>query len=202
LDPAWAACGTGSEQSPVEVGAGSPGSPDVGFSYRSMAGRVGYDGQTIAVTFEPGAGVTVDGVFHDLESATLHTPSEHVVQGEAFEAELQLEHRAADGSLAVVALLIEEGPADPDLDPLLRGLGGQAGHQEPLYGPLDLAELLPEDRALVRYAGSLTAPPCREGVTWVVLTTPTTASAAQLDRARSVVDHTARPLQRGIDRTP
>lgn len=196
LDPQWARCETGTHQSPIEIEGSVAGDLDVGFVYGSADGTITYDGRLVQVALEPGSGITIDGVFFDLERAELHTPSEHVVASEGFAAELQLYHRAADGSVAAVAVMIAEGDHNPLLDPLFKGVDSQRGYTEPLYGPLELADLLPEDRSIAHYDGSLTTPPCTESVAWYVLTSSVSASGDQIEQAASVVpDGSARPLQ-------
>lgn len=201
LEHDWALCESGTEQSPIEIEGAVAGSLDLGFVYATTDGTITFDARLLQIALEPGSGITIGGVFYDLERAELHTPSEHVVASEGFPAELQLYHRAADGSEVAVAVMIAEGEANPLLDPIFKGAEAQAMVTEPLYGPLELADLLPADRSVARYEGSHTTPPCAEGLTWYVLTTPVTASPAQIEQAAEVTsDGSARPLQPVNDR--
>jgi carbonic anhydrase len=201
LDAAWTTCNSGTSQSPVELEKTTAGAIDVGFRYAATAMKVSFDGRVIRLTFSPGSGLMLHGVRYDLVSATLHTPSEHTVDGDGFNAEIQLTHRSADGHIAIVAILVQQGERNPLLEPILNAVDDQIDVPEPGYGPLDLAALLPVDRAASHYVGSLTTPPCTEGIDWIVLSHPVSASAQQLDAARAVTEVSSRPVQPRNGRT-
>jgi len=190
-----AACADVTGQSPIQIQDRTAGPVGLQFSYASTAAKVTFDGRVVRLGFSPGSGIVLDGVRYDLVSGTLHTPSEHTVDGDGFDAELQLLHRDAKGDLAEVALLISRGERNPLFDPLFEALDSQVGHAEPTLGPLALADLLPPDRTAVRYTGSLTTPPCTGHVEWVVLTHTASASSQQLQAATALTTNSARPAQ-------
>lgn len=126
-----------------------------------------------------------------LRSFHFHTPSEHTISGDPFDAELHLVHKDDDGDVAVVGILIEEGNHNPALAPTI--VGNQAGSTS--SDVVDLAELVPTTGQVARYDGSLTTPPCSEGVDWRVFTAPIEASKQQLESLRKLYPSNARPAQ-------
>lgn len=202
LDSSFATCGTGEHQSPIDLA--SPmkvGLTDLAFYYTSTAGTVVNNGHTLATTFAPGSGVVIDGVRYDLTSMHAHTPSEHAIDGTAFPMEIHLVHTDANGDLAVVALLVQEGAENPALDPIWSVASDQVDTPVASAGPVELARLLPDDRSAYRYTGSLTTPPCTEGVSWNVIQTPITASAEQIAAFSKLFGSNNRPLQKPNGRT-
>jgi carbonic anhydrase len=126
-----------------------------------------------------------------------HAPSEHRVNGKSYEMELHLVHKSAIGELAVIGVFIKRGRTHPTLDRLLdqapREASGKVSNQEILIDP---NLLLPTARVYFHYQGSLTTPPCSEGVRWFVLKEPQEASAEQIARFSALfAGGTARPVQ-------
>ena len=110
-------------------------------------------------------------------------------------------HRASSGALAVVAVLIDEGDANAALDSLFASFPQHGGEtvQFPM-GPFDATELLPSELSGFRYEGSLTTPPCSEGVHWTVFAEPLYASSEQIMEFTALYADDARPLQPLDDR--
>ena len=116
-------------------------------------------------------------------------------------AEMHLVHKAADGRLAVIGVLFEEGAANNAIEPIWANLPSTKGEEHHLANvTVDADDLLPTSRASYRYSGSLTTPPCSEDVTWIVMSTPVTMSAEQLGRLRSTLVGNNRPVQPGNGR--
>ena len=109
-----------------------------------------------------------------------HAPSEHRVDGVAFPMEMHLVHAAPDGDLAVVAVMFTAGEGDSVLAELWQNVPRRVGENHVLASPLAPAALLPDDRDYYRLNGSLTTPPCTEGVTWLVMKQPLSASTEQI----------------------
>lgn len=202
LAPDYAVCGTGTEQSPIDlVDADSSDLTDVAFDYVAAPVRMIDNGHTIQVDVEPGSSIEVDGESYELLQFHLHAPSEHLVDGRPADAELHLVHANADGELAVVGVLITTGSASEAIAPVLDRLPLEPGVETLLDTAVDPAGLLPETRTTYRYDGSLTTPPCTEGVRWFVMTEPVTWSAEQLASFTAVHDGNARPVQEPDGRT-
>jgi carbonic anhydrase len=204
LRPEYALCGSGTRQSPVDLGAATPADlPDVDLEYRSVPLEVFNDGRTAGAHFTRNSFLEVGGSIFDLEELHFHLPSEHRVDGRSFPAEMHFVHQNGYGELAVVAVLVEKGAELPALAPFLAHLPRQASDSpQPVAGAtLNLPALLPEQKLDYRYAGSLTTPPCTEKVRWYVLRSPVSCSAAQLAALREVVRGNNRPVQDRNGRT-
>jgi carbonic anhydrase len=202
LDDAFATCATGREQSPIDLPARRRGETEesVFFVYRPTGGKVVDNGHTLQVDLEPGSYAVVDGARYDLVQFHVHTPSEHQVDGEAYAMEVHLVHKNKSGRLAVVGVLFEAGAASPAMAAVWKQAPKKPG-VAPLKKKFDPATLLPDDTAADRYAGSLTTPPCSEGVRWIVLRRPRTDAEAKIAAFRARFGANARPTQPLGERT-
>ncbi|HZK05301.1 MAG TPA: carbonic anhydrase family protein [Actinomycetaceae bacterium] len=202
LSPDFALCSAGTEQAPIDLtGADQQDLADVLFDYRSAPLQVLNNGHTIQVPSDGTSSITVDGTMFELAQFHFHTPSEHTVDGEYFAGELHLVHQDASGSLAVVAVLLEEGAENEAVAPIISHLPAATEQEVEADGvTLDPLDLLPGNRLTFQYTGSLTTPPCSEDVNWFVLTTPVEMSEAQLGELEQVMGHNNRPLQPLNDR--
>jgi carbonic anhydrase len=140
--------------------------------------------------------VTVSGVAYQLLQFHFHAPSEHRVGGRSFALELHLVNESSSGRLLVLGVLIRPGRANRAFDRLIAALPASPGQRRRLTGLIALT-LLPEkgQGARYTYSGSLTTPPCTEGVSWNVFATPVELSPAQIRRFTVIYDHNNRPLQ-------
>ena len=195
LDPANGACSTGAAQSPIDLGATQPG---VGgrtqIKWQPANLTVVNNGHTIQADVEKGSLIEVDGQPFELVQFHFHAPSEHTLNGKPFALETHFVHKHKDGALAVVGVLHSVGGEAPALTPILGAMPKKTDEKKPLP-KTDLTALLPRERAMFRYAGSLTTPPCSEGVRWQVFQSPTTISDAQLRAFQELYKSNARPVQ-------
>ncbi|MEM7253432.1 MAG: carbonic anhydrase family protein [Pseudomonadota bacterium] len=187
LDPAWTVCGDGSAQSPIDIevlGAAKRNLRGVAFSYQSSPITVLNNGHTIEFKYEAGSSIRVGRNQFELLQFHFHTPSEHTFEdGAHFPVEMHLVHKASDGRIAVVAVMIRAGAHNanwPDADRLAQMLPRIAGVEYELEADIDAGRLIPADHRTFRYRGSLTTPPCSEQVRWFVLDEPMQMSEAQL----------------------
>lgn len=197
LDEAFSACADGAEQSPIDLatGAAEGDYPAVAFDYGPRAGTVVNTGRTVQVNVDRGSGIMVGGTRYELLQFHFHHASEHTVVGARFPMELHLVHRSDAGDVAVVGVLLRDGAANETLAPIWAHLPREAGSTAAVPGMVRVAELLPETRTAWRYRGSLTTPPCTEGVSWIVMTEPVTLSAAQIAAFGALYPRNYRPLQ-------
>ena len=196
LTEAFATCETGQEQSPVDLTALSTSDlPDLTFQYGPAPLSVTNKGYTVQVDFEAGSTLTVGEDQYTLLQFHLHTPSEHTMEGRSFPADMHLVHADSAGNLAVVGVFFEEGAANEAYTPFLENLPAQTGEKITTEMMINAADLLPTDLTYVRYDGSLTTPPCTEGVRWHVLTEPVALSAAQIEALTALIPNTNRPVQ-------
>src|SRR5215475_829088 len=176
LSPDWATCGTGTEQSPVDFRRPPLRSHPPSIAYGSSTGAIFNNGHTIEVEVEGQNTLTVGGVAYALVQFHFHTPSEHRVKGRGYDMELHLVHKSAAGGLAVLGVFMTRGPSSGALAPIFAEQPNDLNVHHELEAPFDPATFLPRSRAHFRYAGSLTTPPCTEGVEWVVLAEPVSVS--------------------------
>ena len=196
LSSDFAVCANGAFQSPFNI------VPDVDadlaeldISYGSMPVEVTNNGHTLVVTGGPSDHVRIGDTDWKLLQFHFHTPSEYMIDGKSFPMELHFVHQAADGRYAVIGVMIAEGAANPAIAELWNV--APYDHDVTNGGPalIALRDLLPSNQSYMRFMGSLTTPPCNEGIHWHMLMTPITASAEQIDAFRSVFPNNARPIQ-------
>lgn len=181
LDTTYATCLEGTKQSPIDLtGAKGADLPDLVFHYEMATGSIIDNGHTIQVDVKAGDTVTIDAGTFTLVQFHFHGPSEHTVAGKPYPLEVHFVHNDGAGKLAVVGVLVAEGQANPAFDSLISSLPTDANKPKALASPVDVAAMLPSIQATYRYAGSLTTPPCTEGVTWNVMVQPITMSKAQI----------------------
>ncbi|HEV8240335.1 MAG TPA: carbonic anhydrase family protein [Thermoanaerobaculia bacterium] len=202
LSNAFATCGSGHQQSPIDLTAAAPrdlANPQI--AYLPSEARIVDNGHAVEVDFDrAGSILTLDGVPYSLVQLHFHSPSEHTIDGNSFAIELHLVHQAESGAQAVVGVFIAGGSENPALVPLLSALPSKENREVRLRGPFDPSTLLPADLRAYRYTGSLTTPPCSEGVTWLVMATPITASGQQIAALARALEGNNRPVQARGDR--
>ena len=179
LSPDFAACANGKQQSPVDITGYQPGKLDpISFVFGSDEAGLYNDGRQVRAEYGPGNVSVLGGREFGLKSAHFHSPSEHLVDGKSFPAELHLVHADSSENLAVVGVLFELGDANPVAQSILDAappLGESSDARIPLLATL------PPDLSYYRYDGSKTTPPCDEPVDWYVLRHTMTLSQDQVD---------------------
>lgn len=196
LSPDFTKCELGVEQSPINIQDAVKGSSNpITFDYHSLPLVVVNNGRTIQVTYAPGSSMTVGGEKYQLLQFHFHTPSEHQIAGKTSAMELHLVHRDQVGKLAVVGVMINQGKEDPLIDQVWQAIPPIGQTKTVKSTTINAANLLPEQRSYYSYAGSLTTPPCSEGVKWHILTTAISLSPKQIDQFRALYQVDARPLQ-------
>ena len=192
-----------SAQSPIDIPTASlkdSRSASLRLYYHPAAFRVENTGHGIqAVPRDPTANaIELDGTTYHLTALHFHAASEHMIDGIASAAELQLVHVADDGSTAVLAVLLAPGEEQPELGELFTTLSAKAalpGRSAPLARPIDPAALLPRATRVAQYEGSLTEPPCEDGVQWNVFLSPVSVSPEQLSALTGLYPGNHRPVQ-------
>jgi carbonic anhydrase len=196
LDPGFAACGVGKLQSPIDVaGAKKADLPAIEFGWKPGALELVNNGHTIQGVPPPGSTITVGGRVYELTQFHFHAPSEEAIAGKRSAMVGHFVHKDADGELAVVAVLFDLGGENAALAPLFAKLPARSGADVALGAPFDPSALLPAKRGYYAFEGSLTTPPCSEGVHWLVLRQHDTLSKAQLAAFKHLYPANARPLQ-------
>lgn len=199
LDPAYKACSQGHEQSPIDIRGAhlNKALQPIEFHYRAGAVTLENNGHTVVVHVAPGSYIVANGVRYELQQFHFHHPSEETVKGKFSDMVIHLMHKSADGQLAVIAVRLNEDRGDPNatLAALWQHLPATAGATDQVTDAVNPGGLLPADRGYWNYMGSLTAPPCTEGVHWFVFEQELSISRAQLNAFAAIFKMNARPLQ-------
>lgn len=197
LNPANAKCENGQRQSPIDIRDGIRVDLEpIMFDYKSSRFAVIDNGHTIQVNMGAGNYISVMGQNYELVQFHFHKPSEERVNGKNFEMVAHLVHKDADGKLAVVAVLIERGKAHSVVQQVWNNLPLEKNEAVNALAMLDLTQLLPVKRDYYTYMGSLTTPPCSEGVLWLVMKEPIEISPEQLMIFSRLYPMNARPIQK------
>jgi carbonic anhydrase len=196
LDKAFASCQLGKVQSPIDIrGAKAADLPAIKFDYKPAPLKLIDNGHTIQVNYAPGSTIEVGGTRYELVQFHFHKPSEEKIDGKAHAMVAHLVHKGSDGALAVVAVLLDQGQDNPTLRAVWSNLPKQKEKEIATPASIDAAALLPVDKGYYTFAGSLTTPPCSEGVRWFVLKTPMTLAASELTAFAKLYPMNARPTQ-------
>ncbi|MBH2067328.1 MAG: carbonic anhydrase family protein [Burkholderiales bacterium] len=192
----WAKCGNGSRQSPIDIRDGMKVELEqISFDYHPSSFNVVDNGHTVQVGVSGGNYITVQNRMFELQQFHFHRPSEERINGKAFEMVVHLVHRDAEGRLAVLALLLERGAPQATIQTVWNNLPLEKFETMQPTILLDPAEMLPARRDYYTYMGSMTSPPCSEGVLWLVMKQPVQASPAQMALFSRLYPLNARPIQ-------
>ncbi|QNT69660.1 carbonic anhydrase [Defluviicoccus vanus] len=197
LESAYAVCGTGRQQSPIDLSHAITAELDAAsVNWQPIShGIILNNGHTIQINTPDAGGLSLDGAEYKLAQFHFHHLSEHAVDGKRSPMEVHFVHKATSGDgLTVLGVFLVEGTENSVLAPLWAAMPEHEG-EKPLVSSIDAKGLLPSSSAAYRYEGSLTTPPCSEIVNWVVLKEPVTASAAQIAAFAKLFPNNARPIQ-------
>lgn len=199
LDPAYKACSDGREQSPIDIRGAKLNKTlqPIEFHYIGTSVVMENNGHTIEVKVKPGSYIVAGGVRYDLQQFHFHHPSEEAVNGKLSSMDIHLVHRSADGKLAVIAVRLKEDRnfGNVVLAALWPHLPTQAGTSETVTEMVNPRGLLPADPGYWTYMGSLTTPPCTEGVRWFVFEQELSIGRDQLHAFARLFNANSRPLQ-------
>lgn len=195
LSDKFATCGTGMAQSPIDISEVNGETSALRMSYHETALNIVNNGHTIQLNYAAGSKLYSAGQEYDLLQLHFHSTSEHTVDGKYFPLEMHLVHQASDGTLAVVGVMFQEGAENVELAKIWNNMPKKANGKFTSEMTVSAAGLLPEDQSYTRYAGSLTTPPCSEGVKWHVMKSPLTISKGQIAEFLSIIHENNRPIQ-------
>jgi carbonic anhydrase len=203
IDPKYSACSLGHSQSPINIERAKPAHlPPLTMDYHEGPLTITNNGHSIQVTYPPGSTLSVGDKTFRLMQFHFHHPSEEHLNGKGFPLVAHLVHQDSEGHLAVVAVLFEEGKANPLIDALWSNAPEKKGEAHDVASvSVQALDLLPAERGYYTFTGSLTTPPCSEGVTWYVLRVHPTVSAQQIARFSQFYPMNARPIQARNGRT-
>jgi carbonic anhydrase len=199
LDPAYEVCSNGREQAPLDIRGAKLNKALQPIEFHYMAGSVTLenDGRTIVAHVNPGSYIVAGGVRYNLLEYDFHHPSEEPVKAKLADMSVHLVHKSADGKTVIIASRLIEDQNRPNavLATLWEHLPATAGKTEKIADMVNPGGLLPADRGYWTYMGSLTHPPCTEGVRWFVLEQEVTLSRDQLRAYTNFFKMNTRPMQ-------
>lgn len=199
LSPEFKLCSTGKYQSPIDIQrAYKTDLPDLKVHYQIAPEDVVNNGHTIQVSLKEKEQnyLILDGEKYYLQQFHFHTPSENLIEGKSYPLEAHFVHADSKGDIAVLAVMFEVGDENKALDGIWGFLSKEENKTADLSKPIDVSKLVPKGDEYYRFSGSLTTPPCSEGVAWLVTKVPSTISKAQLAKFQEALHaHNNRPVQ-------
>jgi len=211
---------TGKNQSPINLtGFIESELKPIKFSYQSGGHEIINNGHTIQLNYEQGSRIKLDNKAFNLLQVHFHAPSENHINGQSYPLEAHFVHASEQGELAVVAVMYQQGtpktvlevhtdefrdkvvvavmsPQDKMLESLWDVMPTSAGAKHQLKDRVNITKLLPKHREYYRFNGSLTTPPCSEGVRWLVMKEVVTIAKEQINAFEAALhEPNNRPLQ-------
>uniref|UniRef100_J3MY25 Carbonic anhydrase n=1 Tax=Oryza brachyantha TaxID=4533 RepID=J3MY25_ORYBR len=207
----WAICGDGKRQSPIDIGKVEPQKEKAPLAqtYKAGAATMQNRGHDFMLKWKDGnSKLTVQGKEYTLLQVHWHAPSEHTINGTRFEAEMHMVHEDPSKARAVISVLLSTKAGMPsklltEMGPYFKSLAGKEKGEEEVKQPVDPSTWIDKTSGYYRYDGSLTTPPCTEGVIWTIMSKIADASKEQIDLFKTVttrVEPNARPAQKLNDR--
>jgi carbonic anhydrase len=202
LDPANSACSLGHMESPIDLrGAKRVVLPELTFDYHPSEWKIVDNGHTVQVIVPPGSGMISDGHRYELVQFHFHHPSEEAISGKHFDMVIHMVHKDPEGHIAVVAVLLADGENNAVIQTLWDSLPKAENEVKPVASELDPMQLLPVAHGYYTFQGSLTTPPCTEGVRWFVMKQPLKISVGEERTFAKLFPNNARPIQPWNGRT-
>lgn len=197
LSPDYHLCGDGASQSPIDIPHNSlEALGTLTLQYNSTPLRILNNGHTLQVNYESGSNLVIDGQTYQLIQFHFHTPSEHKAEGVQYPMEVHFVHKNASGQLAVVGAMMMTGTANSTFESILANAPAVEGEVVIDGKTVNGLNILPVSKdEYYNYSGSLTTPPCSEGVKWLVLDKPVAVSDSQINRFKNFFSLNARPIQ-------
>jgi carbonic anhydrase len=197
LSPEFATCDAGRNQSPINI------ENSIHAAIKSLktiqkfqAKEIFNNGHTVQVNFKVGNMLALDNTAFQMKQVHFHAPSENTIHGKSFPLEAHFVHADSKGNLAVIGVMFTEGKANPGLAKIWEQLPNEESEPNTLKSRTLPSELMPENKSYFRFSGSLTTPPCSEGVRWLLMKNPLTASKEQIEAFKKAVHHdNNRPVQ-------
>lgn len=198
LAPAFTTCETGHNQSPIDIRHPKAANlPELKIDYKAVPLSIIDNGHTIMVNYAPGSTLTVGNKTYSLKQFHFHHPSEEHIFGKGFDMVGHLVHADTDGHLAVVAVLFKVGASNPLLETLWKNIPQEKNKTvEVSTVSVNVIDLMPSQHGYYAYSGSLTTPPCTEGVNWYILKSTSSLSNEQLATIMKLYPHDDRPTQK------
>lgn len=199
LDERFTACKEGIIQSPINLNTKKLISDKEPIIFHYEAYKVKLKDYTFKISSKDSKHIEIAGNIYNLAQFHFHTPGEHSIDNLIYEGEMHFVHQDKDSNLAVVGIMIKEGKSNPLLKNILN-TANKSKEEKFSIEDSNLMSLLPENKEYFHYMGSLTTPPCTEGVRWYVLKTPIEISKEELKLLKDSIPDNARPIQENNNR--
>lgn len=193
----FSVCSSGKNQSPINLSGMIKGElPELAIDYVAGGSEVINNGHTIQVNYTSGSVMSIGKHDFELKQVHFHSPSENTIRGQSFPMEAHFVHIDVDDNLAVVAVMFETGEFNAELEKVWEQMPHEGGEVQIFNVAFNAKELMPRKHDYYRFNGSLTTPPCTEGVNWLVMRHFNEASAEQIQKFVDVMQReTNRPVQ-------
>ena len=197
LSSEYSECKLGRNQSPINITHAVKGDlTNLSIDYKAGGDRIINNGHTVQVNYEPGSTLTLDGHTYELKQFHFHTPSENEIDGKHYPMEGHFVHADKEGNLAVLAVMFDGTNTNPELAKAWSQMPSANDGEHTLATAIDANQLLPTDHSYYRFNGSLTTPPCSEGVVWLMMKNQEAASSEQVSQLHDTLKHdNNRPVQ-------
>lgn len=203
LSNSFSTCKTGQHQSPINITKGKKlANQTLSFHYELTAEEIVNNGHTVQISITSNDDYLIfNGTKYLLKQFHFHTPSENQIEGKSFPLEAHFVHADKDGKLLVLAVMLKEGKPNREIEKAWKVVSRQQDKTVEVKSPFNITRFLPHDKSYYHFEGSLTTPPCTEGVTWLVLKEPVEVSKAQVTKFEKLLGHhNNRPIQPLNDR--
>lgn len=202
INPEYSQCKSGKNQTPINItqSYATTHKHPIQIEYKLAPQDIVFNGHTIQVNtkdHDEDDFIRIDGEKFVLQQFHFHTPSENQIEGRSFPLELHFVNASVEGDLAVLAVMFNLGKANPEWDKFWQDLSPIPEHKSQLTQDIDLEKLMPKNQHYYRFSGSLTTPPCTEGVIWLVMKNSMTISQQQLEQFKQLLKQQPnnRPIQ-------
>ncbi|NOU24076.1 MAG: carbonic anhydrase family protein [Methylotenera sp.] len=197
LSPEFATCDVGRNQSPINIEETMHATLKPLKAIQKFAAKdIFNNGHTVQINFKEGNMLALDNAAFQMKQVHFHSPSENTIRGKSFPLEAHFVHADAKGNLTVIGVMYTEGKANTALAKLWEQLPNEISEPIELKNRVIPSDLIPENRSYYRFSGSLTTPPCSEGVRWLLMKNPLTVSKEQIEAFKHAVHHNNnRPVQ-------
>ena len=197
LSPEYSTCENGKNQSPINIDhVLKTQHENLTFSFETGKQEIVNNGHTIQVNVTGNNQLILDEQIFTLQQFHFHTPSENTIKGKHYPMEAHFVYKNKAGELTVVALMFNSGEANSEIEKAWQQMPTEVNNKTILNKTVDINTLFPKTLDYYRFSGSLTTPPCTEGVRWIVLEQAATASDEQIQKFHSIMHHdNNRPVQ-------
>ena len=197
LSADFRACSLGLEQTPIDLkGTITAQTGLVEASFQPMPLTILNNGHTIQVNLKQSNKLTLNGTEFNVAQFHFHRESEHKVNGESYDMEMHIVHQdPVTSNLVVIGIFLKEGDANPFLEKIWSLMPTVENKESISTDSINLIDAFPSDKKYYTYTGSLTTPPCSQGIDWIIIKEPMEISSEQIKKFSDIHPDNSRPTQ-------